>query len=600
MPKNGGEKMAENETAVENIQNSTVKEKLSLRNLIMFPLGTIGRDFLYNFFSGYLISFILFTKQLTVAQFSSITIIIIAARIFDAFNDPIMGGIVENTRTKWGKYKPWQLIGAILTGAVIIALFNVNLDGWAFIGFLAFAYFMFSITFTMNDISYWGMMPTLTSNPHDRDKLTSFTQICCGLGGGAAGLLVPLFTTGAIGTAVFGSAVTGYRVLSVLVAVMMVGLQLFTILGVKEKPLPVNLQKTPPMRLKDMFKVLFKNDQLLWSALVLLLFNIGSGVFVSGLGMMYSYIEFGYDGLLWTVFTAGFSAVSTLFTLFYPWISKKLGRDRTLYSTGIALIVGFVLMMIFGTTLPNIYLFTVPFINVKITLKYLIMLLCYTLVGWGQGFYMIMVINMANTVEYNEFKTGKREEGLIFSLRPFTAKMGSAIMQGLVSLVYIIAGIITVTDGISKFENQAAQQLISNEEKLAGINNLIANIPEKNKIIFLILACMIPAVFLAVSLIIYKAKFKLNEQTMDHMLVEIEKRRNADEAAEIQPQVVFDDAHVGEETVADEQAESEQVENTEQENLDCEHDEIVEDIDVADFDIADDVQEEVAVDIDAE
>lgn len=600
MPKNGGEKMAENETAVENIQNSTVKEKLSLRNLIMFPLGTIGRDFLYNFFSGYLISFILFTKQLTVAQFSSITIIIIAARIFDAFNDPIMGGIVENTRTKWGKYKPWQLIGAILTGAVIIALFNVNLDGWAFIGFLAFAYFMFSITFTMNDISYWGMMPTLTSNPHDRDKLTSFTQICCGLGGGAAGLLVPLFTTGAIGTAVFGSAVTGYRVLSVLVAVMMVGLQLFTILGVKEKPLPVNLQKTPPMRLKDMFKVLFKNDQLLWSALVLLLFNIGSGVFVSGLGMMYSYIEFGYDGLLWTVFTAGFSAVSTLFTLFYPWISKKLGRDRTLYSTGIALIVGFVLMMIFGTTLPNIYLFTVPFINVKITLKYLIMLLCYTLVGWGQGFYMIMVINMANTVEYNEFKTGKREEGLIFSLRPFTAKMGSAIMQGLVSLVYIIAGIITVTDGISKFENQAAQQLISNEEKLAGINNLIANIPEKNKIIFLILACMIPAVFLAVSLIIYKAKFKLNEQTMDHMLVEIEKRRNADEAAEIQPQVVFDDGQEGEETVADEQAESEQVENMEQENLDCEHDEIVEDIDVADFDIADDVQEEVAVDIDAE
>ncbi len=550
--------MKENEVAVQDVQGSSAKEKISLRNFFMFPLGTIGRDFLYNFFNGYLISFILFTKQLTIAQFSSITIIIIAARIFDAFNDPIMGGIVENTRTKWGKYKPWQLIGAVLTGAVIIALFNVNLDGWAFIGFLAFAYFMFSITFTMNDISYWGMMPTLTSNPADRDKLMSFTQICCGLGGGAAGLFVPLFTTGAIGAAVFGSAVTGYRVLSILVAVFMVGLQLFTILGVKEKPLPVNLQKTPPMRLKDMFKVLFKNDQLLWSALVLLLFNIGSGVFVSGLGMMYSYIEFGYDGLLWTVFTAGFSAVSTLFTLFYPWISKKLGRDKTLYSTGIALIVGFILMMIFGTTLPNIYLFTVPFINVKITLKYLIMLLCYTLVGWGQGFYMIMVINMANTVEYNEFKTGKRDEGLIFSLRPFTAKMGSAIMQGLVSLVYIVAGIITYTDAISGFENQASLNLISNEEKLAGINNVIASIPEKNKIIFLILACMIPAVFLAVSLIIYKAKFKLNEKTMDYMLEEIENRRNAEEAASIEPQVVFDDGQQNEILALDENADGEQ------------------------------------------
>lgn len=540
--------MENSDATVQNTQldeNAAGKEKLSLRNLIMFPLGTLGRDFLYNFFSAYLLTFILFTKQLTVAQFSSITIIIIVARIFDAFNDPIMGGIVENTRTKWGKYKPWQLIGAVLTGAVIIALFNVNLDGWAFIGFLAFAYLMFSITFTMNDISYWGMMPTLTSNPHDRDKLTSFTQICCGLGGGAAGLLVPAFTTGAIGTKVFGSAVTGYRVLSILVAVAMVGFQLFTLLGVKEKPLPANLAKTPPMRLKDMFKVLFKNDQLLWSALVLLLFNIGSGVFVSGLGMMYSYLEFGYDGLLWTVFTAGFSAVSSLFTLFYPWISKKLGRDRTLYSTGIALIVGFILMMIFGVTLPNIHLFTVPFINVNITLKYLVMLICYTIVGWGQGFYMIMVINMANTVEYNEYKTGKREEGLIFSLRPFTAKMGSAIMQGLISLVYIVAGVITITDGISNFENQAAQKLITDTEKLEGINNLIATVPEKNKMVFLVCACMIPAVFLAVALIIYKLKFKLNEQTMDHMLAEIEKRKLSEQAEQVQPQAVSADDAMG-------------------------------------------------------
>ena len=84
-----------------------------------------------------------------------------------------MGGIVENTRTKWGKYKPWQLLGAVLTGAVIISVFCVKLDGWSYIGFLAFAYLMFSITFTMNDISYWGMLPSLTSDEHERNKLTS-------------------------------------------------------------------------------------------------------------------------------------------------------------------------------------------------------------------------------------------------------------------------------------------------------------------------------------------------------------------------------------------------------------------------------------------
>lgn len=230
--------------------------KLSKRNFFMFPLGTLGRDFLYNFFNGYLLSFCVLTKHLNVAQFTAITFIIVAARIFDAFNDPIMGGIVENTRTKWGKYKPWQLIGCVLTAGVIIALFNIPADGWGFIALIAVMYFLFSITFTMNDISYWGMMPTLTSDPHDRDKLMSFTQIIVAIGGGSAGLIVPTLTAGDM--AIGGNAQTGYGVLAIVAAVLMCGFQLFTILGVKEKPLSKNLVKTPPMKLKDMFRVLFK------------------------------------------------------------------------------------------------------------------------------------------------------------------------------------------------------------------------------------------------------------------------------------------------------------------------------------------------------
>lgn len=506
-------------------QKEVSREKMPKQNYIMYPLGTLGRDFLYNFFNSYLLTFILLTKNLSVAQFSSITFIIVAARIFDALNDPIMGGIVENTRTKWGKYKPWQLIGAVLTGAVIIAMFNVNLYGWEFIGFLAFGYFLFSITFTINDISYWGMMPTLTSNPEERDKLMSITQVFCAIGGGLAGVLVPTLTTGEIGVKVFGNSIAGYKYLSIIVAIMMIAFQLFTIFGVKEKPLPANFAKIPRLKIKDMIKVIAKNDQLLWASLVMLLFNIGTNVVVGGLGMMYSYFEFGYDGMLWTVFGAGFAVVSVCFTVFYPWISKKMGRDKALYSAGFAIIVGYVLMMIFGLTLPNIVLFTVPFLNVTVTLKYLIMLICYTVAGWGQGFYLIGVINIANTVEYNEYKTGKREEGLIFSLRPLTAKMGSAIMQGLVSLVFVMAGVLTITNGISDFENQASQGIITPEAKLDGIRNLIANVPEKNKMILLVCLCLIPAIFAAVALIIHKKKFKLNESQMEFMLREIEARK---------------------------------------------------------------------------
>ncbi len=517
---------------------NVTEDRILIRNLFMFPLGTLGRDFLYHFFNSYLLTFILLTKSLTDAQFASITIIIICARIFDALNDPIMGGMVENTRTKWGKYKPWQLIGSVLTGAVVIALFNVNLNGWAFIGFLAFSYFMFSITFTMNDISYWGMLPTLTSNAHDRDKLTSFTQIAVAAGGGLAGFSVPALTTGAIGSAIFGSAVTAYGVLSVVVAVLMVGFQLFTILGVKEKPLPVNFVRTERMKFKDLFRVIVKNDQLLWLSLIMLLFNVGTNVVGGGLSTFYIYFEFGYDGMLIIAFGIGFAIISVMFTLLYPWLSKKFTRDKVLYSTGLAIIVGYLLMMVVGLAIPSASSFKTP-LGIA---KFALLTILYTVVGWGQGFYMIMVINMANTVEYNEYKTGKRDEGLIFSMRPLTAKLGSALMQGVVSIVFMIAGVVTVTNSISGLENQQSAGLISAEVKLARINEVIAGVSKQSKTVLLVCMCLIPVAFMTVALILYKKKCILNEKKMSEMMAEIADRKEMEEDEEPNEIAVAPDA----------------------------------------------------------
>lgn len=510
--------------------NLLSEDKLSNRNLFMYAFGTLGRDFLYNLFNGYLLSFCVFTKSLNTAQFSAITIIIVLARIFDAFNDPIMGGIVENTRTKWGKYKPWQLIGCLTTGVVILVLFNVPAQGWAFIGLLAAMYFLFSITFTMNDISYWGMMPTLTSNAHDRDKLMTVTQISVSIGGGLAGLIIPTFAMG--DNPIGGSSTAAFGIMSVVAVVLMCGFQLFTILGVKENPLPKNFLKTPPMKLKDMFRVLFKNDQLMWSALVMLLFNIGTNVVGGGLGMMYVYFDNAYNGTLWMVFGLGFAAVSVIFTLFYPALSKKYGRDKLLYSCGFAIIIGYALMMILGLTVPKIVLFEV--LGMTITLRFLMTFFAYTIAGWGSGFYMIMVINMANTVEYNEYRTGKRDEGLIFALRPFTAKMGSALMQGLVSLVYIIAGVLTYTNRLTAIDRN-----LSTETREMVIADVQANGQNSIKIL-LVCTCIIPIVFMIVAMLIYKKKYFLNETKMTQMLAEINARKEeeisheiADEQAEL-------------------------------------------------------------------
>lgn len=498
----------------------TELKKPFTKNMLMFSLGTIGRDFLYFLFNSFLMTFILFTKTTDNKMLMVVGAIIVVARIFDALNDPIMGGIVENTRTKWGKYKPWQLLGAVLTGAVIISVFCVKLDGWSYIGFLAFAYIMFSITFTMNDISYWGMLPSLTSDEHERNKLTSCAQLLASAGVGLASLLIPLFTTGSL--AKWG-APTGYKVIGIISAVLMVLFQLFTILGVKEKPLPpIKPDKSDRLTLKKMFQTIAKNDQLLWCALIILIFSIGTGVVGGGLLTMYVYFEFGYEGGYTLLIGLGYGIISTLFTATYPWLSKKFGRNKILYSAGIATIFGFALMLIFALAIP-----TGAPKSSEWFAKFILIAVAYTFIGYGAGFYMIMVINMANTVEYNEWKYGQRNESLIFSLRPFTAKLSSALTQALVIGVYAVASITTYTNAISNIENEASKNLITNKVKMEKITEIINKVSLQDRQILVSCMCIIPIVFMIVALILYKKKCTLSETRLAEMVRETEARKLA-------------------------------------------------------------------------
>lgn len=498
----------------------TELKKPFTKNMLMFSLGTIGRDFLYFLFNSFLMTFILFTKTIDNKMLTAVGAIIVVARIFDALNDPIMGGIVENTRTKWGKYKPWQLLGAVLTGAVIISVFCVKLDGWSYIGFLAFAYLMFSITFTMNDISYWGMLPSLTSDEHERNKLTSCAQLLASAGVGLASLLIPLFTTGSL--AKWG-APTGYKVIGIISAVLMVLFQLFTILGVKEKPLPpIKPDKSDRLTLKKMFQTIAKNDQLLWCALIMLIFSIGTGVVGGGLLTMYVYFEFGYEGGYTLLIGLGYGILSTLFTATYPWLSKKFGRNKILYSAGIATVFGYALMLIFALAIP-----TGAPKSSEWFAKFILIAVAYAIIGYGAGFYMIMVINMANTVEYNEWKYGQRNESLIFSLRPFTAKLSSALTQALVIGVYAVASITTYTNAISNIENEASKNLITNKVKMEKITDIINKVSLQDRQILVSCMCIIPIVFMIVALIIYKKKCTLSETRLAEMVRETEARKLA-------------------------------------------------------------------------
>ena len=87
-----------------------MKDKIQRRNRWMFGMGTIGRDMLYTLVSMFLMFYLTDVLDLSDKIMAYITMIMVFVRAFDAFNDPFMGMLVDNTKTRWGKFKPWILI----------------------------------------------------------------------------------------------------------------------------------------------------------------------------------------------------------------------------------------------------------------------------------------------------------------------------------------------------------------------------------------------------------------------------------------------------------------------------------------------------------
>jgi len=481
------------------------------QNLLMYPLGTMGRDMVYCLFANFLLTFVLITKNLTPAQLTAITGIMVAARVFDAVNDPIMGNIIEKTRTRWGKFKPWLLIGGVTSSAVVIAAFNnTGINGWSFVIYFGVIYFLYSITFTMNDIAYWGMVPALSSDADTRNQFTSRATLFAGIGGTLASVLIPMLTTG--GMAIGGNAVTAYGAVSILICILSPLFMLFTLLGVRENR--SDMQKPAPrISLKMIVKTITGNDQLMWIALIFLLQQIGNGLVVGGLGSFYIYFEFGYAGGLYSLFTMLGMSVTAFLMVFYPMISRKLQRKRLMGILQNVAIVGYLTMLLAGLFLPSTML------------KFYVITVGYMMANFGQyGFYLVMMISIINTVEYNEHKHGERAEAIISSLRPFLTKLGSAICVALTSATYLIFRVTEITNGISAAENASAVDAAY--DKTTVIENLLSNVQRSQSLGLLLAMTVVPLGFMLVAFFLYRSKYKLDEDEYERICQELEARRD--------------------------------------------------------------------------
>lgn len=481
------------------------------RNLVMYPLGTMGRDMVYSLFTNYILTFVLFTRVLTPPQVAAITAIMIGARVFDALNDPIMGNIIERTRTRWGKFKPWFVSGVLLTSLVVYSAFNTRLQGWAFVWFFGFIYFMYSITYTMNDIAYWGMIPALATSTDDRNRFASRTTLFAGLGGMTATILIPMLTTGNM--ALGGSTTTAYGLVALGICVISPLFSCFVAFGVRENRSDM-ARPAPKVSLRLIARTIGRNDQLLWISAIFLIQQIGNGLIMGGLGSTYIYFVFGYSGGLYGLFTTIGMAATAFLMIFYPAISRKVHRKRLM---GIMLAIssaGYALMLAAGLLLP---------VNMA---KFYLVTVGYMLSNFGQFcFFLVMMLSIINTVEYNELRTGERSEAIITSLRPFFTKLSSALVVALTSGTYLLLGITGFTNKIAAFENQSAQGLITEQARLDGIGDVIAGVSQAQKTGLLLVMTLVPFVLMLVSHLLYKRRYKLDEEVYEEICRELARRR---------------------------------------------------------------------------
>jgi len=471
---------------------------ISKRTKWSYSIGNIGRDMMFILVSMFTLAYIQYTMTLTVAQFSAISAIMILARVWDAFNDPMMGMIIENSRFKSGKFKPWILIGGTLNTFVTIMLFTIRPSGWLFVAFFGVVYITWGMTFTMNDIAYWSLLPNLAKNNEDRNNLTNLVVVFASIGQFLAGGLIPVLVT--------GNAVTMYRVIGVGVSVLFFCFTLITYFGVTENNY---INKEKKVGLIQMFRILFRNDQIVIVTVAILLHTIASELFVA-FGLNFFYFEFGYGGIQLTIFTVFFGLGTLTALALFPILNKKYNRFTILRFGVMISIIGYFIFLSLGYLIPmnEILLYSAAF-----------------MIFFGHSmFFVIVVILTANTIEYNQVKTGERNEAIIFSVRPFMTKLGAAFQQLILTLILIVSGVYTYSQKVAALEIAKATGTM--EQITVEANNILSLATPQMLLTLRLGMGLIPMLCLVSGYLLLKRKYVVTEEKYDELLKIIEKRTN--------------------------------------------------------------------------
>lgn len=388
---------------------------------ICFGIGAIGKDAICNLVGAFLMLY--FTDTLYLAP-AFVGVLFFVARIWDAINDPMMGMIVDNTRTKYGKFRIWLVIGTLVNSVVFVLLFHsFNLKGTALYTYVSVMYILYGMTYTIMDVPYWSWLPNLTNDPREREKVSVIPRFFASLAGFSVstfGLYIINYFNKLSGEENL-YAERGYTIFAIIIALVFIVTIGITVCNVKEEStLDAATEKTS---LKQAFHVIVKNDQLLAFIGLLLTFNLCTQIAKSF--AVYYFKSVCGNEYLYSIF--GFAIIAEMTGLVcFPKIAAKISRERVYaFACGLP-IAGFALLGVAGYIAPK---------------NPVLVVLCCALLFFGSGLSLgVTTCCMADVIDYGEVKFGVRNESITCSAQTFLMKAAMAAAGGLTGIGLQVVG----------------------------------------------------------------------------------------------------------------------------------------------------------------
>lgn len=465
------------------------RTKYILRKYLGYAVGAIGMDLSYGLFNSILNFY--FTDTLMITPFF-LAFLVPLARIWDGINDPMMGTIVDNTRSRAGKFRPWILTGALLNAVVLFFLFtnpgftvsgsSINIGLYAYV---AVMYILWGMSYTIVDIPYWSMVPALTSDPEERNLAATFPRAFSGLGQ----IIIVALTVKMVAKLGGGSQPLGYSRWAGICAVLLVIGCIITFFTTKEK-VQVKSNDGEKFTLRRAFQTIKNNDQLLIFILTAICFNTG-WYLVNGLGLYYfSYVMKNEN--MYGTFGIICGAGQALGLLLLPILSKRFTRNRVIKGAMLLTMAGYLLMGLFG---PVLNLF-IPFA------------ICGVLGSMGIGcMFVAETIMLADIVDYGEFKLGYRSDSIVFSMKSLLLKVAYSFQALIMN-----AGLF-----ISRYDSDLVKAGLPQP---ASAQNGIS-----------IMMFVIPPLFVLLSLFIFSKKYKLSKERMEEVNAFITEKHAKEQSA---------------------------------------------------------------------